>query len=63
MRKVANHRRNNLLQSEPSSPRVISTAEMHRAAGKCIKTGALRLRGEIDPIRVESGIRLWGEFL
>jgi hypothetical protein len=37
------------------------TAEMHRAAGKCIKTGALRLRGEIAPIRVESGIRLWGQ--
>jgi hypothetical protein len=38
------------------------TAEMHRAAEKCIKTGALRLRGEIDPIRVDSGIRAWDEF-
>jgi hypothetical protein len=33
------------------------TAEMHRAAEKCIKTGALRLRGEMDPIRVDSRIR------
>jgi len=38
------------------------TAEMHRAAEKCIKTGALRLPGEINPIRVDSGIRPWRQF-
>ncbi len=38
------------------------TAEMHRAAQKCIKTGVLRLRREIDPIRVDSSIRAWDEF-
>jgi len=38
------------------------TVEMHRAAQKCVNTGALRLRGEIDPIRVNSGIRAWDEF-
>jgi hypothetical protein len=38
------------------------TAEMHRAAEKCIKTGVLRLRREIDPIRVDSSIRAWDEF-
>ena len=37
------------------------TAEMHRTAEKCIKTGVPRLRGEIEPIRVESGIRSWGQ--
>jgi hypothetical protein len=39
------------------------TAEMHRAAQKCIRRGVLRGRGEIDPIRVDSGIRDWGQFL
>jgi hypothetical protein len=38
------------------------TAQMHRAAEKCIKKGALRPRGDIDPIRVNSGIRAWDEF-
>ena len=38
------------------------TAEMHRAAERCIKTGVLSLRGEIDPIRVDSGTRAWDEF-
>jgi len=33
------------------------TARMHRAAEKCIRTGVLRPRGDIDPIRVNSGIR------
>ena len=38
------------------------TAEMHRVAQKCLRTGAQRLRGEIDPIRIDSGIRAWDEF-
>ncbi len=38
------------------------TAKMHRAAIKCIKTGVLCLRGEIDPIRIDSDIRGWDEF-
>jgi hypothetical protein len=32
------------------------TPEMLRAANKCVRTGALRLRGEIDPIRIDSRI-------
>jgi hypothetical protein len=39
-----------------------ATAEMYRAAKKFVKTGAPRARGEIDPIRVDSGIRSWDEF-
>lgn len=38
------------------------TAKMHRAAEKSIKAGALPLRGEIDPIRVDSGVRAWDQF-
>jgi len=38
------------------------TAKMHRAAEKCIKTGALGLRGEIDPIRIDSAIHAWHQF-
>lgn len=38
------------------------TAEMHRAAQKSIKTGVLRLRREMDPIRVDSSIRAWDDF-
>jgi len=38
------------------------TAQMHRAAERCLRTGAQRLRGEIDPIRIDSGIRAWDEF-
>jgi len=38
------------------------TADMHRAAEKCIRTGTLRLRAEIDPIRVDGGIRVWRQF-
>ncbi len=38
------------------------TAEMHRAAQKCIKTGVLRLCGEINPIRLDSGNHAWDEF-
>ena len=38
------------------------TVEMHRAAQKFINTGALRPRGEIDPIRIEVGIRVWRQF-
>ena len=38
------------------------TAEMHRAATKCLRTGAQRLRGEIDPIRVDSGVRRCRQF-
>jgi hypothetical protein len=33
------------------------TAEMHRAAQKCLGRGAQHLRREIDPIRVDSRIR------
>jgi hypothetical protein len=33
------------------------TAQMHRAAQKCVRAGAQRLRGKINPIRVSSGIR------
>jgi hypothetical protein len=38
------------------------TVEMHRAAEKCLRTGVLRSRGEIDPIRVEVGTRAWHPF-
>jgi hypothetical protein len=38
------------------------TADLHRAAEKCIRTGTLRLRAEADPIRVDSGIRVWRKF-
>ncbi len=38
------------------------TAEMHRAAEKCIKAGSSRLRGNIDPVQIDSGIRVWREF-
>jgi hypothetical protein len=30
------------------------TAEMHRAAQKSVRTGGQHLRGEIDPIRIDS---------
>jgi hypothetical protein len=33
------------------------TAEMHRAAQKCLRAGTQRLRGEIEPIRIDSGVR------
>jgi hypothetical protein len=35
------------------------TAEMHRAAQKCLRTGTQRLRTEIEPIRVGSDVRAW----
>jgi hypothetical protein len=38
------------------------TAKMLRAASKCAKTGAPRLRGEINPIRIDSDIHGWNEF-
>ena len=38
------------------------TAGMRRAAEKCIKRGVLSRRGEIDPIRVDSGTREWDKF-
>jgi hypothetical protein len=38
------------------------TAEMHRAATKCLSIGAQRLRGEINPIRIDSGARAWDDF-
>jgi hypothetical protein len=38
------------------------TTKMHRAAQKCIKAGAPHLRSEIDPIRLDSGIRALDEF-
>ncbi len=38
------------------------TAEMHRAAQKCIKAGFSRLRGNVDPVQIDSGIRVWREF-
>jgi hypothetical protein len=38
------------------------TSKMHRAAEKCIRTGILPPPGEIDPIRVDSGIRVWRNF-
>jgi hypothetical protein len=38
------------------------TAEMHRAAEKCIKRGVLRLRSGIDPIRLDSCNHGWDEF-
>ncbi len=38
------------------------TPEMHRAVEKCIKSGAQRLRGEINPIRLDSGNHAWDEF-
>jgi hypothetical protein len=38
------------------------TAKMLRAANKCAKTGAPRLRGEINPIRIGSDIHGWNEF-
>jgi hypothetical protein len=38
------------------------TAEIHRAAKKCVRTGVLRLRGKLDPIRINSGNRPWHQF-
>lgn|SRR5208337_636306 len=38
------------------------TAEMYRAAQKCIKSGFSRLRGNIDPVQIDSGIRVWRQF-
>ena len=38
------------------------TAKMHQAAAECFKTGVLRVHGDIDPIRVDSGFREWDEF-
>ncbi len=37
------------------------TAEMHRAAKKCLRTGAPCLRGQIDPIRVDSSTHAWDD--
>ncbi len=52
------------LYANPNRNEVIYrvTAEMHRAAEKCIRTGALRLRGKLDPIRIDTGNRAWDEF-
>ena len=38
------------------------TAEMYRAAQKCLRAGVQRLRGEIEPIRVDSGVRALRQF-
>jgi len=38
------------------------TAEMHRAATKCLKIGAQRLRGEINPVRIDSCTHAWDDF-
>jgi len=38
------------------------TAEMHRAAQKCIKSGFPRLRGNVDPVQIDSGIRVRRQF-
>lgn len=35
------------------------TAEMHRAAQKCLRTGTQRLRTEIEPIRVSPDTGVW----
>jgi enterochelin esterase-like enzyme len=35
------------------------SAEMHRAAQKCLRTGDLRLHTEMEPIRMSPDIRLW----
>ena len=38
------------------------TAEMHRAGTKYLRTGTQRLRCEINPIRIDCGIRAWDDF-
>jgi hypothetical protein len=45
---------------EPVKYRV--PAVMHRTAQKCLRTGAQRLRNEIEPIRVGSDVRAWRQF-